>query len=350
MRKFIFIFFSLIIWVPALVMGQAPAAIEEYISTYKDLAISEMIRTGVPAAIKLAQGIHETSAGESELVLMSNNHFGIKCKTGWSGESVRHDDDARQECFRKYDKAEDSYRDHSDFLKNSQRYAFLFNYDPMDYESWARGLKKAGYATNPKYPQIIIKLIEDYNLNDYTLIALGRKTDDHRQLAQNNNDAPSPVVVSSSDVNMDENEEASPELQYPVGEFKINDTKVIFVKKGTSFLTIATQYDIPLARIFDFNEMQPIEIAAKDQLIYLQRKRKTGHNEFHVLQRGETLSDVAQVEAIRMESLLALNGLSENQQPAIGEKLYLKSKAPSAPRLTLRTDYSIYNNKPADRN
>ncbi len=113
---------------------------------------------------------------------MSNNHFGIKCKTGWSGESVRHDDDARQKCFRKYDKAEDSYRDHSDFLKNSQRYAFLFNYDPMDYESWARGLKKAGYATNPKYPQIIIKLIEDYNLNDYTLIALGRKTDDGRQL------------------------------------------------------------------------------------------------------------------------------------------------------------------------
>jgi len=353
MRKLITIFFSFIILAPPLVMGQGSASIEEYIATYKDLAISEMIRTGVPAAIKLAQGIHETSAGESELVLKSNNHFGIKCKTGWSGESVRHDDDARQECFRKYEKAEDSYRDHSDFLKNSQRYAFLFNYDPMDYESWAKGLKKAGYATNPKYPQIIIKLIEDYNLNDYTLIALGRKTDDGRQFAQNTNDTSSPIVVSSSAVSTEEiveTEEANPGLQYPVGEFKINETKVIFVAKGTSFLTIATRYDIPLSRIFDFNEMQPQEIAARDQLIYLQRKRKTGHNEYHIMQRGETLPDVAQAEAIRLESLLLLNGLDENQQPAIGEKLYLKSKAPSSPRLTLRTDYSIYDNKPADRN
>lgn len=354
MRKLVVIFSVFITLVPRLAMAQRSAVVEEYIATYKDLAISEMIRTGVPAAIKLAQGIHETSAGESELVIKSNNHFGIKCKTGWSGESVRHDDDARQECFRKYEKAEDSYRDHSDFLKNSQRYAFLFNYDPMDYENWAKGLKKAGYATNPKYPQIIIKLIEDYSLNDYTLIALGRKADEGPQFAKNGKDPSSPVVVSSSAVSMeeevDENEEANPGLQFPAGEFKINDTRVIFIAKGTSFLTIATQYDIDLSRIFDFNEMQPLEIAAKDQLIYLQRKRKTGHNDFHIVQRGETLADVAQAEAIRLESLLLLNGLNESQQPAIGEKLYLKSKAPSSPRLTLRTDYSIYDKKPADRN
>ncbi len=230
---------------------------------------------------------------------------------------------------------------------------FFSSYDPMDYENWAKGLKRAGYATNPKYPQIIIKLIEDYNLNDYTLIALGRKTGDDRESLAKNNDGSSPVTVSSTEVISEEtveDEEEKPGLQYPVGEFKINETKVIFIAKGTSFLTIANQYNIDLSRIFDFNEMQPHEISLKDQLIYLQRKRKTGFRDFHIVQPGETLIDVAQAEAIRLESLLLFNSLTENQQPAIGEKLYLKSKAPNSPRLTLRTDYSIYEKKSAVRN
>lgn len=143
-----------------------------YISSYKDLAISEMQRTGVPASITLAQGIFESTAGTSELVMASNNHFGIKCKDTWTGESVKHDDDLKQECFRKYPTALDSYKDHSDFLKTRSHYAFLFKIDPSDYKGWAYGLKKAGYATNPKYPMALIKLIEDYNLNEYTLLAL----------------------------------------------------------------------------------------------------------------------------------------------------------------------------------
>jgi len=154
--------------------GQSTDAILAYISRYKELAISEMKRTGVPAAITLAQGIHETEAGTSVLVKKSNNHFGIKCKDEWRGQSVSHDDDARGECFRKYTAAEDSYRDHSDFLKNRPNYASLFTLDPTDYQGWAYGLKKAGYATNPKYAQILIKLIQDYNLEDYTLIAMGK--------------------------------------------------------------------------------------------------------------------------------------------------------------------------------
>src|SRR5580765_6020531 len=141
--------------------GQSADAIVAYISRYKDLAISEMKRTGVPAAITLAQGIHETDAGTSDLVRKSNNHFGIKCKENWNGPTVSHDDDARGECFRKYEAAEQSYRDHSDFLKTRSNYASLFKLDPTDYEAWANGLKKAGYATNPKYAQILIKIIQD---------------------------------------------------------------------------------------------------------------------------------------------------------------------------------------------
>lgn len=157
--------------------SQKQEAIISYINDYKSLAIEEMKRTGVPAAITLAQGIHESGAGNSGLALASNNHFGIKCKSTWTGETVLHDDEKKDECFRKYPGVADSYRDHSDFLKSGSRYAFLFKLDPLDYTAWANGLKSAGYAGNPKYAPMLIKLIEDYSLQDYTLIALGKKTE-----------------------------------------------------------------------------------------------------------------------------------------------------------------------------
>ena len=145
--------------------SQLPATIK-YIETYAPLAIKEMARTGFPASIKIAQGILETDAGRSELVQQSNNHFGLKCKSSWTGEKVYHNDDELGECFRKYANADESYLDHSDYLKSQSRYTFLFSYDPNDYDSWAWGLKKAGYATSPIYAQTLIKNIEKYNLNE----------------------------------------------------------------------------------------------------------------------------------------------------------------------------------------
>jgi len=314
--------------------AQSPDVITNYIATYQSIAISEMQRTGVPAAIKLAQGIHETTAGTSELVKKSNNHFGIKCKSDWTGEKVSHTDDAPHECFRKYEDPFQSYRDHSDFLKRSSRYATLFRLDPLDYEAWAYGLKKAGYATNPRYPQIIIKLIETYQLQDYTLIALGKMPPKDEQLAKNVVEEHKDATVSATEVEVVPAEKSVEEkLHYPSGEFKIHDTRVIFAKSGTSLLSIAQQYDIPLAKILEFNEMNESETLLKDGLVYLQRKRKTGNNEFHIVRQGETLRDIAQVEAIRMESLLEYNHLQSYMQPAAGEQLYLKSKAPGMPRL-----------------
>src|SRR5688572_3894662 len=167
--------FVLIFILGSMMAGAQPSTdVIDYINNYKKLAMDEMERTGIPASITLAQGIHETSAGKSELVLKSNNHFGIKCKSYWTGKKVYHDDDARGECFRSYDSAIYSYRDHSDFLRAGERYAFLFKLDPTDYKAWATGLRKAGYATNPKYAPILIKLIEAYNLQQYSLIAMGR--------------------------------------------------------------------------------------------------------------------------------------------------------------------------------
>jgi flagellum-specific peptidoglycan hydrolase FlgJ len=322
--------------------AQDEAVIQSYINTYKDIAIAEMQRTGVPASIKLAQGIHETMAGTSVLVLKSNNHFGIKCKSAWKGESVSHDDDARGECFRKYASPAVSYRDHSDFLKESPRYAQLFKLDPLDYSSWAYGLKKAGYATNPRYPQIIVKLIEDYHLQDYTLIALGKRPESHETFAKMTDEKKENEFISAAAAVKSEESRETTEPgpgavtnipQYPGEEFKINETKVIYAQKGTSFLAIAQEYDLPLSRIFEFNDLPESETLAKDQLIYLQRKRKTGKNEFHFVKAGESLYDIAQEEAIRLESLLEYNQLQNRMQPAIGQQLYLRTNAPSRPEL-----------------
>lgn len=329
------------------VQAQDKNIIEKYIETYRELAIAEMQRTGVPASIKLAQGIHETMAGTSVLVNKSNNHFGIKCKSTWKGESVSHDDDARGECFRKYPRPEDSYKDHSDFLRGNQRYASLFALDPEDYKSWAYGLKKAGYATNPKYPVIIIRLIEDYHLQDYTLIALGKKPAGDILVAKKDEPLNEEVPVIAA-VQREEVIAPVPAKTYPDGEFRINDTKVIFARKGTSFLAIAQQYNIPLKRLFEFNDDMPEEEEVPyDQLLFLQRKRKTGAADFHKVQTGETVYDIAQEEAIRLESLLEYNHLTEDQDPAAGEILYLKKKAPARPRLAAGNSDQPVTNPPA---
>ncbi len=314
-----------------------------YINTYKQIAIEEMQRTGVPAAIKLAQGIHETQAGTSDLVRKSNNHFGIKCKAEWTGDKVYHDDDARGECFRSYAQPEQSYKDHSDFLKGSPRYAFLFQLDPTDYKGWASGLKKAGYATNYRYPQILIRLIEDYNLEQYTLIAMGKMQPSNEVLVINKiDDAPntSSIVIQAvkptNGIAVKEIPAPEPTLirpDYPAGEFSINDTKVLFVKQGTALLTIAEDHHISFARLLDFNDLNDGDILKTDQLVFLQRKRKSGVAEYHIVKPGETLYDICQAEGMRMETLLANNLLTEHMQPATGEKLCLQHTLSARPML-----------------
>lgn len=328
--------------------AQQSELVKSYIIQYKDLAIAEMQRTGVPAAIKLAQGINETMAGTSDLVLRSNNHFGIKCKSTWTGETVKHNDDERGECFRKYPSPENSYKDHSDFLRNNQRYAFLFELDPVDYAGWAWGLKKAGYATNPRYAMALIKTIEDYGLQHYTFIAMGKIPDKANELAitdntqEENKGILTTGVGSAPPVAKAEPAPAEkPVPEYPKGEFRINETKVIYVPKGSSYLAIAKEYDVDLSKIFEFNDIPRAEEVDRDRLIYLQRKRKTGNNEYHTVQPGETLHDIAQKQAIRLESLLELNWLKQGEVPAIGEQLSLHKKASTVPKLAINTNYSL---------
>jgi LysM repeat protein len=294
----------------------------QYVELYKDFAVREMKRMGVPAAITLAQGILETESGNSVLVKKSNNHFGIKCKSNWTGGSVSHDDDAIGECFRQYKNAEDSYRDHSNFLRNNSRYGFLFKIDVKDYKAWAYGLKKAGYATNPKYPQILIKQIEQYNLQQYTLLAAGEvpvfeagkyeddkeeKVGDEKIVAEEKNQTPDESILDISDKVV-----------------SVNGSKCVFAGKGTSLLVVATKNNIALSKLLGFNELAEDGMLTKNQFVYLQKKSKIGSTDFYVVSAGESLYDIAQKSGIQLQYLLDYNKLRGNEDIEAGRKIYLK--------------------------
>ncbi|RFM26061.1 glucosaminidase domain-containing protein [Deminuibacter soli] len=332
------------------------SAVANYINTYKELAISEEIRTGVPASITLAQGIVETEAGQSDLVKQSNNHFGIKCKNEWTGAKVYHDDDAKGECFRSYGSAEESYRDHSDFLKNRPNYAFLFTLDPTDYQGWAKGLKKAGYATSNVYAQMLTKIIVDNNLQQYTLTAMERKRNGGNDPVYARNNTPAvqqgsnAPVVTDNDAQTEQKAAAVTPPQksapvmvaqtpvkapaYPNGVFAINDTKVIYAAEGTSLFAVANYYNLRYKKLLDFNELDQVDILSNGQLIFLERKPKKGAKDVHTVEPAETIALIAQREGVRLESLLDYNHLTKGLEPLTGEKIYLRGNAPAAPKTT----------------
>ena len=299
---------------------------EQYVETYKDIAIKEMRRMGVPAAITLAQGLLETESGNSDLVKKSNNHFGIKCKSTWTAETVTHDDDAPGECFRSYKDAEASFRDHSNYLRGTERYAFLFALKPTDYKGWAKGLRKAGYATNPKYPEILIKNIEQYNLEQYTLV--GEEASPKIEIEKSANDSLSSDKSTknnsqqSSWNNNDENTSVANASSYIS-----NGHKFIHAEKGTSLLAIASENNIDLSKLLAFNDLQEDGILKNDQIIFLQKKSKTGDKDFYIAQEQESPYDVAQKNGIQLKYLLSYNNLSENAIIPAGTKLFLNPAA-----------------------
>jgi LysM repeat protein len=291
----------------------------QYIERYKDIAIKEMIRSGVPAAITLAQGVLETESGNSVLVKKSNNHFGIKCKVEWTGEKVYHDDDESGECFRKYDSAYLSYKDHSDFLRTRAHYAFLFSLDPSDYSAWAHGLKKAGYATNPRYPQILIKTIEDYNLNEYTTETL-KEIPDYSVYAINK-EKTNPTTVNQS-VQKISNFIFPPHIKPK----SYNGLNAVYVDSGISLLAIATRFKIDLADLLDYNDLYEDGIIEKSSWIYLQRKRMDALAKTYTVKKGETVYDISQNVGIQISYLMAYNGLNEADDLRSGRILSLQSE------------------------
>lgn len=310
----IFIIYSLVIKIS---LGQKMTT-EEYIAKYKNIAVSEMIRAGVPAAITLAQGVLETESGNSELVKKSNNHFGIKCKAEWTGSSVYHDDDENGECFRKYDSAKQSYRDHSDFLRTRSHYAFLFSLDPTDYKGWAYGLKKAGYATNPKYPEILIKTIEDYQLNEITEQTMSQIPD--YSIYQLETTKTKFTFVDKSIRKINQIIEPS-----KLKTKTYNGLKAVFADSGMSLLAIASHYDIPLTNLLDYNDLLEDGLLQQSVWLYLERKRTEGLQDKYKVRGGESLYEISQLNGLQLSSLMAYNGLYEDNDIKPGTLLSLRS-------------------------
>ena len=267
---------------------------EAYIKKYRELAVEEMKKYHIPASITLAQGLLESGAGQSALARKSNNHFGIKCGSDWYGKTVSHDDDARGECFRAYKHPKDSYEDHSKFLAGRPRYASLFNLNITDYKGWARGLKKAGYATNPRYADQLIGIIELYELYKY---------DDKNYLKWlKKNPNPHQTYIA-------------------------NGLLYIVVRAGDSWKSISQEFDISQKKLRKYNDLYKGYALQVGDILYLEKKNKKADKEHivHVLRAGESMYSISQKYGIRLKNLYKLNKMDEDDPaPKIGTILRLR--------------------------
>lgn len=429
-----------------------------YIDQYKDIAISEMKRTGIPASITLAQGIIESKSGESNLALNFKNHFGIKCKSDWKGETTYQDDDAKQECFRVYPNSNASYIDHSDFLKTRPNYAPLFELDPVDDSAWAYGLKKAGYATASDYPKKLLKVINDFELSQYNFPELaffededtpGQKIDTSKKIVPiviadsiKTNSVSSNLIkidtvkkledaivhkdtttlssitgikadtdtinskyidaiqlstikgISSSDtikntapkamngigsiaieqvkdstlkidtalaIDTSNNKKdkklqeansidtsklitntqnSAAKFEYPKGKFKANQLLAIYATAGSSFLELATTYNIALYKLYGYNDLEETDLVSKDQILYLVPKRKEVSKKVHLVTAGESLYDISQNEGIQLNYLQAYNDGVTDRNLQVGSTLVL-FKTNEAPKISTAPIKSI---------
>jgi len=249
--KVIILLFLCLVINNQLIPGQLPdnkTTKEEYINLYKDIALEEMNMYGIPASITLAQGILESGHGNSNLAKKANNHFGIKCHKGWTGKTYHMDDDAEDECFRKYKNPYESFKDHSIFLSTRSRYEFLFDLEITDYQAWAKGLKKAGYATNPKYPQLLINIIEDYELHQYDLQYNKELATRYRPKVEKE--------VSTRYARADKEDFKAITIGAANREIFINNgVKFIYAKKNDTFSKIAEDFNIYTWQLYSYNDL-----------------------------------------------------------------------------------------------
>jgi hypothetical protein len=290
---------------------------QQYIERYKIIAIRDHFDYNIPAAITLAQGLLESGNGNSMLAVKANNHFGIKCHNDWTGKRIYKDDDAEDECFRVYNTPEESFIDHALFLTTKSRYEFLFNYKVTDYKAWAKGLKKAGYATNPKYPQRLIDIIERYDLAQYDKISLS----DFKKMLILNGQNPEEVIPSDSDIVAEEKvviEKGPHSILYR------NRVRYIIVHEGEGVVDIARLFNVSPGAIYKYNDLKKGSSIRPGMMLYLQPKRRKGDVKFHAVQKGETLWNISQIHGIKLQWLLKRNGLEKGAQIKAGDKLYLK--------------------------
>ncbi len=296
---------------------------EEYILKYKDLVLQSQEKYGIPASIKMAQGLLESANGNSRLATQANNHFGIKCKSDWTGKTISHDDDAKGECFRKYDTAEASFKDHSEFLDSSPRYQSLFDLKPNDYKGWAQGLSKAGYATNPKYPELLINLIERFEL--YTLDT-EHKVSRNVLAAAENRDKDLIAQASESDVKIDtDNYMVSLRKSAEYSVFANNGSEFVVANKDSSIATISKHFKVSESRLYKFNDLEKGSSIKPGDQVYIRAKAKRSINGklIHTGTEGESLRSVSQRYGIKLKSVSRMNKLKKDATLHQGQQIRL---------------------------
>lgn len=284
-----------------------------YIDQYHQLAERQQKEHKIPASIILAQGLLESGAGLSPFAIESNNHFGIKCNSDWTGPTIYHDDDQKGECFRKYDQVEDSYEDHAMFLKNRPRYSFLFDLNPTDYEGWAYGLKKAGYATDPAYAFKLISLIEVYDLHKYDL---------------NENAGMEYAKTTKRSLNVNETHGSIGSIKAVASHtvVKVNGVKFVISNPGDTYAGIADEFRLSEEQIRSYNEVNSTIILNAGSRVFLSLKKKKAPKncETHAVQLGESMHSIAQDYGIRILSIYKLNKIPYSQGTTVGQVLKLR--------------------------
>ena len=319
MRK---LFFAFVMLLPLSLLAQRITP-EEYIQTYKDIAMQEMRDHKIPASITLAQGLLESGAGNSALAREAKNHFGIKCHKGWTGKTYHMDDDEKDECFRKYKNAEESFRDHSEFLCGRTRYAALFDLEITDYKGWARGLKAAGYATNPKYAQLLIDRIELYDLSKYDKIALGQMTDDNQLPDIAPEDELLELAFSPENRSAFELVDMTADKRFI---YENNHVRFVYAKEGETPEQLAKDFNIKYKKFCEYNLLRrPDEMVFHSgDVVYLAKlKNKNWKAKKYTVAEGETLRDVALRFAVKPEKIMKKNGL-QSARLQTGQVLWLR--------------------------
>ena len=291
---------------------------ESYIEKYKDLAISEMKRTGVPASITLAQGMIESDYGRSSLAIKANNHFGIKCHTDWAGPRFFKNDDKKNECFRKYSNPDESFRDHSDFLVSGSRYVSLFKFNLTDYKAWANGLKRAGYATNPDYPNMLIRKIEEYALYNYDRDTKSFDKKPKIVVLKKDDGA---VIAKTDSLVIQENDNSNVEMGYS-RIFVRNRIYYIVVKESDTFQSLLEEFQLLKFELQKYNELPQDFSIVPGQILYLQPKRNKADVgfDYHTVKEGETMYLVSQLYGIKLKNLLEMNRMTDGDEPVTGQK------------------------------
>lgn len=295
---------------------------QTYVAKYKDWAIEEMNRTGIPASITLAQGILESDCGNSDLATQANNHFGIKCHSSWTGKTMHKDDDRDNECFRSYDSAFDSFRDHSDFLTNTKRYASLFQLDKSDYKAWANGLKACGYATESTYAQRLIKIIEEEGLHIYdtTNSQQANNTPTTPTTTTDNTPDPSPTPHNSYSNTFDINPLPPHEVMYN------NGVRYVELSSADTFESIAFEFHLMTWELYKYNDLAADANISNLTFIYLRPKRNRSHPDCptYTANDGDTMWNIAHSYGIKLRKLLKRNGMSQGQEPEPGQIIRLR--------------------------